>query len=324
MNSLRHIRDLAGWAVATCGLGPTARPDATALGVVAGEAVRLRLCDGRYVVDGPVLPGARGALFIQPDQALAGTFILEGEAMLHGIGPARIELSRRCPFPLEQAAWGLMRKPEVWVAGAPWMFAALPQSRLAALRQTVQAAGGDPGPAFTLIDGLRIDLSGAPRTPVLPLAAAGLVLIAAGAAALSISIGAQEMETAAEARLSTARSALDRAEAAAAAAATAREDAAAPIRAAAAVHEYLTTNPPAGAALVTLTAATGDEAHLRRLRVAPGRLEGEFIAPDAAALAAQLGAVPPFSAARLKTAAQTDAATGLQAATLDIAIGDAE
>ncbi|MFN3261745.1 MAG: hypothetical protein ACE37J_14410 [Pikeienuella sp.] len=124
----------------------------------------------------------------------------------------------------------------------------------------------------------------------------------------------RRIEARAEARLAEARAALDAAEArgggAAAVAKPPRRSAPAAARALLAARR-----PPRR--LAALAAATPDEAHALRLRINPGRVEGEFAAPDAAALAAALAEAPGFSGARLRTGARA-AEAGLQRAAIEL------
>lgn len=320
MSIINQVRDLAVWAGEVC--APRAdRLPRHALGMVDGQPVRLSAERGGYTQDRPAKPGDRFPIFVHTEQILAGTFSINDEAILHGSGPARIDLARRCPFPLEQAAWGLARKPTGWQNGAPWHFAALPRTRLDAMRAKLSEAGATPTGAFAVVDGAPVALTNAPlRTSRSLIAAGASATVAAVIAVASITYSTNRLEAEANARLDTARAALDEAEANAAAALAARTAASMPIEAAKAVQALLNNAPPAGAILAALTDATNDQAHVRRLRIAPGRIEGEFIAPDAAALAVALGKTAPFSSARLKTAARTDASTKLQAATLEIAV----
>lgn len=300
-------------------------PPAKALGVRDGAPALLRREGDRYAVERPAKAGDAAPLLLGEDEALIVRFDVPGEAALHGRAAARIEAARRCPFPLESAAWSLTRAPEPWSDGAPWRLAAAPQAKLDALREAVAETGAAPGRPFVMADGAAKNLApggAAKRAPLLQAAAAVAFFAAIGAAG-AVEIGATRMTDAANARLAEARAALTAAETRAAEAETAREAAAAPIRAAIAGDALFAAAPSAGSALAALTAATPDAAHMRRLAIRPDALEGEFIAPDAAALARALAAAPRFEAAALAGAARTDAATGLQRAVIRVDLGDA-
>lgn len=312
------IKDFFAWLGEMLGGGETRAPAAVALGVRDGAPVRLRWSGAGYDVERAAAAGDAGPLFLDDSQALGAAFETSEEAALHGADGARIEAAKRCPFPLESAAWRLSRAPQPWRAGAPWRLVAIQTTRLASITQALRAVGARPGATFAFVDGAPVALTPT-RGARLP-AAFGLgALLLAAAGAISIEIGAGRIEAAAEARLAAARAALDQAEAAANDAATRREAEAAPIEAARAGDALLAAAPAAGRALSALAAALDDTAHARRLRISPGAIEAEIVAPDAAALAAEIGAAPAFRSARLKTAAQVDATSGLQRAVLDIA-----
>ena len=155
------------------------------------------------------------------------------------------------------------------------------------------------------------------RPPRLILATSAIALAAAATAAFSLNYGAASIEGAAQNRLSEARRALADAEALAAAAETRREAAAGPLRQAQIVGATLDRAPSVVGRLAALAEATPDNAYIKRLNMGPELISGEFIAPDAAALAVKIGDVPVFSSARLKGAARAESET-LQRATLEI------
>lgn len=316
MDGLRRIGDLFIWFGQSFFAMAPARAPRRALGMIEGRPTLLAREGESFKAERPARAGDAAPLFLNGDQALTLRIEVAPGASLHGAGPARLEAARRCPFPLDEARWSLTRAPEAWSDGAPWRFVAAPRNRLTALEEALREAGARPGPAFAMVGGAAQPL--APRPPVLVIAAACLMLCALGGALVSVSLGAARIEVAAEERLTAARADLDAAETGAASAATARDDAAAPLRAAAAGRALLLSAPPAAAALARLTEATPDDAHAARLSVGPGRIEGEFIAPDAAALATTLAAAPHFVSARLRTAARAEAAGGQQRATIEI------
>lgn len=313
---MRVAADLFVWLGEA--LSPAPRPPARALGLEDGAPVLLVWRDGGYRAERPAGPRDRAPLRLGSEDALTGRFETAPEAALHGAAGARVEAARRCPFPLSDALWSVERAPEAWGDGAPWRFAAAPLTKAGAVRGAVAAAGATPGAAFAMVEGAPVFL---PRSaPKAIYAAAGLALLAAVAAAASVTFAAARMEAEAESRLSDARIALAADEAAAARAAAARQAAAAPMRDAEAAAAILAAAPSVGAALIALTEAVGDDAHLRRLAIRPGVAEGEFAAPDAAALAAALTAADAFGAARLKSPARADASSGLQRAVLEVAL----
>ncbi|QIE55270.1 hypothetical protein G5B40_07255 [Pikeienuella piscinae] len=318
MSGLERIGDFFIWLGETAAaLFPT-RPPARALGVEAGGAALYRHAASGYVVERPAQSGDSAPLLLSSEQAFTARITVAPEAAPHGSGPARLEAARRSPVPLEEAEWALTRAPDAWDNGAPWRFAASPRRRVAALRETLRAAGARPGPAFTMVEGAPLHLTAnGPRAPRLVLAAAALAVFAILGAALSAPLGAARIEAAAEARLADARAALDAAESEAAEATGRRDAATAPIRAARAGRALLASNPPAAAALARLAAATPDDAYATRLTIRPNRVEGEFSAPDAAKLAATLAATPGFAAARLRGAARA-APGGLQRAAIEL------
>ncbi|WP_340107460.1 hypothetical protein [Pikeienuella sp. HZG-20] len=320
MGGPERIGDFFIWIGETMAAFRPARAPRRALGVAGEEALLYRFEAGRYAPLRPARAGDAAPLLLSSEQAFAMRLIIDAEAAAHGAGPARLEAARRSPFPLAEADWALSRAPEAWVEGAPWRFAAAPKRRLESLRATLRAAGARPGPAFTLLEGAPLRLApGGPRAPRAPIWAGAGAALAVAAALLSTSLGATRIEAAAEARLAAAGALLDAAEAEAAAASGLRDAKTAPIRAAAAAKALLAAHPPAAAALAGLSAATPDAAHAVRVSIRPARVVGEFIAPDAAQLAAQLAAAPGFKAARLQGAARAEA-SGLQRATIELTL----
>lgn len=326
MSALKRLQDFFAWLGEVADGFAADAPPRRALGVEDGAVALLRREAGGYVAERPARPGDAAPLRLGDDDALVTRFFAPGEAAIHGRSAARIEAARRCPFPLDAAFWSLTPAPEAWTEGAPWRLAAAPRAKLDALRQTVAATGARPGPAFALIDGAPVTLTPngrARRAPLVAVAAFICVIAAAGAAAL-VETGAARIEAEAQARLDEARGALNEAEESAARAAVIREETAAPIRAALAGDALFRSAPQAGAALVALTAAAPDDAHARRLTIRPGEASGEFIAPDAAALARALTASAAFDAVTVDGAARTDADSGLQRAVLNLRLAGAD
>ncbi|MEO1612875.1 MAG: hypothetical protein AAFU55_11085, partial [Pseudomonadota bacterium] len=311
------MRDFFVWFGETmAGFSPAA-PRARAFARRYGAPAILRWRSGAYAVEREARAGDAAPILLGEDDALVVTFAVQGEAALHGREAARIEAARRCPFPLETAVWSLTRAPEPWSNdGAVWRLIAAPAAKANALREAAATDGARPGAPFSMIGGEAAPMSDgtASRRPSPTAIAAGIALIAAVGAAAAVEIGAARITEAANARLTEARRALAEAETRAAEAETARETAAAPIRAAMAGDALFAAVPSAGAALAALTAATPDEAHMRRATIRADAVEGEFIAPDVAALARALANAPAFAGASVEGAARTDAATGLQRA----------
>ena len=317
MSVALRVKDFFVWMGEMIG-GPKERtPPPRALGIVDGAVSLMRWNGSGYVVERRAEPGDRLPLYLDENQALALRFEVSGEAALHGADAAEIEAARRCPFPLADAAWRLERARDAWRPGAAWRLVAAPRAKMSEATALAAGAGARADGAFAVVDGVPTRFE--PPRARLGALAAGVALLAGLAAFASVEIGAGRMVADAEARLEAARRALDDAERSAAEAESAREAEAAPIRAALAASAALTAAPPAGEALARLTAAVRDEAHARRLRISPRSIEGEFVSPDAAALAASLAGNEVFRAAKLKTAARVDQGTGLQRAVLDIA-----
>ncbi len=308
------IGDLLRWLGEVWdGLAP-ASPPRSALAVGPDGPALMRLGPGGYEFARPAAPGDWAPLLLSDEQALALELETPAAVAKHGLGAARIEAARRSPFPLETADWALAPAPAPWGETARFRFAAAPKARLAELQAAVAARGARPGPAFALVSGAPLALGAArPKGPIIALAA---LLLAALAAAGSAEYAGAAREVEATAQLDAARAALDRAEAEAEAAAAARETEAAPIRAAAAGAAMLRAAPPAAESLARLAAATPDGAHALRLTIRPGRVSGDFAAPDAAALAQRLGAADGFAGARLTAGARSEGA--LQRASLEL------
>lgn len=317
MSVLRQIGDFFQWMVEVC-TAPPARPlPPHALGVSDGEPVIFRLAGADYIVERAATAQDAAPLFLSDNNALKVTFEVTGEAMTWGQNPARIEAAKRCPFPLDQAHSSLTRQQKAWEGGAPWLFIAAQRTRLQTIKDSVQSIGAKPGLPFVTYEGSMIAL--APhRRPWGVIVSGTIAAIAAVVAIVAVNTVDSGRIQAAQDRLNTARAALNAAEAQATAAAAARTKAAAPIEAARAVDALLAANPAVAATLAALSEATPDTAHLQRLSIRVDTAEGEFIAPDAAALASEIGRHAAFASARLKTAARVEPQTGLQRATLEI------
>lgn len=317
MSGFERIRDFLRWLreVQTNLAGPDAPREALAL--EEGAPVLLQRSGATYGVLRPAKPGDRAPVFLNDNSALIAEVKVLPEAAIYGVSAARIEAAKASPFPLENGAFALTPAPSAWdEAGANWTLAAAPKQRIDEIRSALTSAGARPGDAFAMVDGMAITMGDAP-TPRMTLIAALVALIAALAAALSISYSASAIESAAQARLGEARRALSEAEAQATAAQAQREDAAGPLRQAQIVGAALDRAPSVVGRLAALSAATPDNAYLKRLNIRPELITGEFIAPDAAALAVRIGSAPAFASARLKGAARAEAETQ-QRATLDI------
>ena len=295
-------------------------PPARALSQCDGAPTLMRWSGDGYAPDRPASSGDAAPVLLADEDALTAVFTVEGDAALHGRDAARIEAARRSPFPLEGALWALERAPGAWEGGAVWRLAAAPAARVEAMRAALVATGARPGDPFALADGAAIPVrpGGRARRGLLVPAAAICAVLAALGAMVSIELGASRMTDAAEARVAEARRTLAAAETAAAEAEQAREAASLPIRQARAADAMLKAAPAAGAALAALTDAAPDDAHVRRVAIRPEVIEGEFLSPDAAALARSLATSPAFARAEVDGAARTDAQSGLQRATLRI------
>lgn len=323
MSGFEGIRDFLRWLreIQTNLGGQDAPREALALD--DGAPVLLQRSGPGYAVLRTVKPGDRAPVFLSDNSALVTTVKVAPEAAIYGASAARIEAAKASPFPLEVGAFALAPDPSGWsAAGADWTLAAAPMQRIDEIRAALTAAGARPGAAFAMTGGRALMLRD-PPPPRLAIIAGVFAAVAAVAAAVSVSYGAAAIEGAAQARLAEARQALSDAEAQAATALARREDAAGPLRQAQIVGAALDRAPSVVGALGALAAATPDNAYLKRLTVRPELVSGEFIAPDAAALAVRIGADPAFASARLKGAARAEAETQ-QRATLDILPGAGE
>jgi len=317
MSGLERIKDFLRWLGEVEASLSAPKPPSSAIGLIGDAPVSLTYSGGSYVESGAISPGKNAPFYISNDSVLSSNIHVKSEAAIYGVSAARIDASRACPFPIEPGASSLTPSPEAWRAnGAEWRLVAAPKDRVDEMRAKLIAAGAKPGAAFTMIDGAPVFFSGS-RRPRALIAAAAIAVVTAAMAAISITYNAAQMESAAQDRLSAARSALTEAETRAAAALTAREVAAGPLRQAQIVGAALDRAPSVADRLSALANATPDDAYLKRLMISPNLATGDFIAPDAAALATALGAAPGFKAARLKGPARAVAA-GQQRATLDL------
>lgn len=317
MSGFERIRDFMRWLreIQTNLGSPNAPREALAL--KDGAPVLLQRSGAEYDVLRPVKPGDKAPIYLSNDSALITSVKVSTEAAIYGPSAARIEAAKASPFPLDDGAFALTPDTTAWTeSGADWTLAAAPKQRIDDIRSTLTDAGARPGDAFTMVAGKVMMLREA-RPPRLTMIAGLIAVVAAVAAAVSVSYGAEAIENAAQARLSEARKVLSAAEAQAATAQARREDAAGPLRQAQIVGATLDRAPSVVGRLSALAEATPDNAYLKRLNIRPEIITGEFIAPDTAALAVKIGIDPAFSSARLKGAARAEAETQ-QRATLDI------
>ena len=317
MSGFERIRDFGRWLreVQTNLAGSDAPREALALD--GDTPVLLQRSGAVYDVSRPARPGDNRPVYLSDSSALIAKVKVTPEAALYGQSAARIEAAKASPFPLEDGAFALVPDPAGWSdTGADWTLAAAPKQRIDEIRAALTAAGARPGDAFAMSDG-RAMMMRQPPAPRATIMAALVALIAAIAAAVSVAYGAAAIENAAQARLTEARRSLSEAEAQAAAAQARREDAAGPLMQAQIVGAALERAPSVVSRLAALAEATPDDAYLKRATIRPELITGEFIAPDAAALAVRIGAAPAFTSARLKGAARAEAETQ-QRATLDI------
>lgn len=317
MSGLERIKDFLRWLGEVEEGLSAPKPPSSAIGLIGDAPFALTYSGRRYVESGAITPGEKAPLYISSDSILSSSIHVKPEAAIYGASAARIDASRACPFPVESGASSLTPTPQPWRAdGAEWRLVAAPKERVDDMRAKLIAAGAKTGAAFTMVDGAPVFFSGS-RRPRALIAAAAIAFVTAALAAASITYSATRIETAAQDRLSAARSALTEAETRAVAALAAREAAAGPLRQAQIVGAALSRAPSVADRLSALANATPDDAYLKRLMISPNLATGDFIAPDAAALATALGAAPGFKAARLKGPARAVAAAQ-QRATLDL------
>ena len=320
MSAVERIKDFGRWLRNVDANLGAAKPPKLALGVRDGAPVRMRRAGLEYEMDKPVSSGESAPIFLPNDSTLSAIIKVKPEATIYGLPAAKIEAAKASPFPLEDGAYALTASPAAWSAdGAEWRLVAAPKQRIDDIRATISGAGARPGKAFAMVEGAPVFLES--RRSAQPLIVTALVaLLAALVAAISVSYGAASITGAAQARLADAREALAAAESEAAEAQRRREAAAGPLRQAQVVGAALDRAPSVVARLAALSSATPDIAYVKRLSIRPDLISGEFIAPDAAALAAAISADRNFASARLKGPARAEAETQ-QRATLDIIPG---
>ncbi len=317
MSGIERIKDFGRWLREVESNLGAPKPPREALGLHDGAPVLLQRSGDAFDVSRPAKPGDSGPLYLSKDNALIATVQAPPEAAIYGASAAKIEAAKASPFLLEDGAYALAPTSASWGAqGARWALVAAPKQRIDEIRATLTSAGARPGKAFAMVDGKAISFGGSPA-PRIAMITAFVAIVAAIGAAISISYGASMIETRAQARLTEARQTLAAAEAKAAAAQTQREAAAGPLKQAQIVGAALARAPSVVGRLAALSAATPDDAYLKRLSIRPEIISGEFIAPDAAALAVNIAIDPLFSSARLKGSARAEADIQ-QRATLDI------
>lgn len=317
MSGVERIRDFGRWLREVESNLSAPKAPRQALGLQDGAPVMLQRSGGSFEVTRAAKPGDRAPVYLNDDNALIANIQASPESAIYGPSAAKIEAARASPFPLEDGAYALTPKAASWdEQGAHWTLVAAPNQRIDEIRATLSSAGARPGAAFAMVDGRAIRF-GASRSSPMALMAALIAIIAAIGAAISVSYGAAAIESQAQSRLTEARQALGAAETKAAAAQAQREAAAGPLKQAQIVGAALARAPSVVGRLAALSSATPDDAYLKRLSIRPEIISGEFIAPDAAALAVKIGVDPLFSSARLKGSARAEAETQ-QRATLDI------
>ncbi len=317
MSGVERIRDFGRWLREVESNLSAPKAPRQALGLQDGAPVMLQRSGGSFEVTRAAKTGDRAPVYLNDDNALIANIQASPESAIYGPYAAKIEAARASPFPLGDGAYALTPKAASWdEQGAHWTLVAAPKQRIDEIRATLSSAGARPGAAFAMVDGRAIRF-GASRSSHMALIAALIAIIAAIGAAISVSYGAAAIESQAQSRLTDARQALGEAESKAAAAQAQREAAAGPLRQAQIVGAALARAPSVVGRLAALSSATPDDAYLKRLSIRPEIISGEFIAPDAAALAVKIGVDPLFSSARLKGSARAEAETQ-QRATLDI------
>lgn len=317
MSAIERIKDFGRWLREVEGnLSPTKAPR-EALDLHDDAPFLMQRSGGAFDVVRPAKPGDHKEIYINESNALVSKIHVSPEAAIYGPSAAKIEAAKASPFPLEDGAYSLTPDLSPWGnQGAQWTLVAAPKERIDEIRATLTAAGARPGAAFAMVDGKAVRL-GQARASRLALTTILFAIVAAIAAAISVSYGVAAIESQAQAHLAEARRALGDAEAQAATAQAQREAAAGPLKQAQIVGAALARAPSVVGRLAALSAATPDDAYLKRLSIRPEIISGEFIAPDAAGLAVKIGGDPMFSSARLKGPARAEAETQ-QRATLDI------
>lgn len=317
MSGIERIKDFGRWLREVESNLSAPKAPREALGLQDGAPVSLQRSGEDFDVVRPTKAGESGPVYLNKNNTLVASIEVSPEAAVYGASAARIEAAKACPFPLEEGAYALAPDPSPWgQQGASWMLVAAPKQRIDEIRTTIVAAGARAGDAFAMMDGKAV-MFGKARTPRLAAITGLIALAAAIGAAISVSYGAAAIENHAQARLTEARRALNAAETQAATAHAQREAAAGPLKQAQIVGAALARAPSVVGRLAALSAATPDDAYLKRLSIRPEIISGEFIAPDAAGLAVKIGTAPMFSSARLKGPARAEAETQ-QRATLDI------
>ncbi len=320
MSGIEKISDFLRWLGEVEVSLSTAKPPAKALGVQDNAPVLLQRIGSSYEVDRPAKPGDAAPIYLSADKALTTTIRVKPEAAVYGASAARLEAAKASPFPLEEGAFAVEPAPEAWTeTGAEWRLTAAPKQRLDEIIATLVAAGTRPGPAFSVASSRAVMLRKSPSSRAVLISGVCVILAAVGAT-VSVNFGAMQIEQAARQRLAEARNALETAEIEAASALARREEAASPLRQAQIVGAALNRTPSVGTRLAALSAATPDNAFVKRLSIKPEIITGEFVSPDAAALAVKIGTDAAFSSARLKGSARSEAETQ-QRATLDILPG---
>lgn len=317
MSGIERIKDFGRWLREVETNLSAQKAPREALGLKDGASVMLQRSGDAFDVMRPAKPGDRAPVYLNEDSALITTVQASPESAIYGSSAAKIEAAKASPFPLEHGAYALTPATVPWdTQGAHWTLVAAPKQRIDEIRTTLAAAGARPGGAFAMAGGKVVRFS---ETRALRLATitALIAIVAAIGAAISVSFGASAIESQAQDRLTEARRALGAAEARAAKAQAQREVAAGPLKQAQIVGAAFARAPSVVGRLAALSAATPDEAYLKRLSIRPEIISGEFIAPDTAALAVKIGVNPLFSSARLKGSARAEAETQ-QRATLDI------
>jgi len=317
MSGIELIRDFVRWLREVESNLGSANAPREALGLHDGSPIIMQH-DGRDFSNHRLAKsGDKFPIYLNENSVLNTVIQVSSEVATYGPSAVRLEATKACPFPLEDGAFSLAPTRNAWTeTGADWTLVAIPRQRIDDIKAKLTAVGARPGQGFALVDGEAVMLGEAPRSR--STIACGLIAtVAAILAAISVNYGASEIETAAQSRLNMARIELDAAEAKAADALERRETAAGPLRQAQIVGAALDRTPSVVGRLAALSTATPDDAFLKRLNIRPDSISGEFVSPDAAALAVKIGGDPAFVSARLKGSARAEADTQ-QRATLDI------
>ncbi len=317
MSGVERIKDFGRWLREVESNLSAPKAPREAFGLQDGVPVLLQRSGEDFDVVRPVKAGESGQIYLNKNSVLIASIEVLPEAAVYGASAARIEAAKASPFALEEGSYSLTPDPSPWgKQGARWTLVAAPKQRVDEIRSTIVGAGARPGDAFVMVGGKAFSF-GKTRPPRLTAITTFITLVTAIAAAVSVSYGAAAIENQAQTRLTDARRALSAAEAQAATAQAQREAAAGPLKQAQIVGAALARAPSVVDRLAALSAATPDDAYLRRLSIRPEIISGEFIAPDAAGLAVKIGVDPLFASARLKGPARAEAETQ-QRATLDI------